>query len=176
MENAEFQLTCICCFIPFEMAGIGAQHKESCDLVYFWCVPNPLLINYNMPVLYLLRILRQAWWRSCALVGTLLFEVFVAFHREGIRAMLMNRCVDGSLSCLAWPAWCKMVQEGMSVCCYTLLTWCYDLHGPSVVWYTIGTPVSMGIQDGIEALHMALREASYSVPMCSTVWSIVLCG
>ena len=67
MENAEFQLTCMnMLLIPFEMAGIGAQHKESCDLVYFRCVPNPLLINYNMPVLYLLRMLRQAWWRSCA--------------------------------------------------------------------------------------------------------------
>ena len=72
------------------MAGKGAQHKESCDLVYFRCVPNPR----SPPLLGV----------GVAVLGTLLFEVFVAFHREGIRAMLMNRCVDGSLSCLAWPA------------------------------------------------------------------------
>ena len=51
MENAEFQLTCInMLLIPFEVAGKRAQHKESCDFVYFRCVPNPrsppLLINY----------------------------------------------------------------------------------------------------------------------------------
>ena len=50
------------------------------------------------------------------MLATLLFEVFVAFLREGIRATPLNRRVDGSLSCLAWPARCKWLsQEGMSV-------------------------------------------------------------
>ena len=43
------------------------------------------------------------------MLGTPLFEVFVAFLREGIGATPLNRRIEGSLSCLAWPARCKMV-------------------------------------------------------------------